>query len=124
MVEKQKNSICNVHSKEIDNLKDDYEKIQTEINKINTSLVILMDKVNPLFTTTNKITIILALLGYAFISISFINRVSTQTQDNNKDIILIKEDRELTNKKIDKIYELVSQTNIDVAVLKAEKNNK
>tara|TARA_Y100000758_G_C15871253_1_gene356773 strand:+ start:152 stop:526 length:375 start_codon:yes stop_codon:yes gene_type:complete len=88
----------------------------------------LLSQVKPVLTTSNKIVLLLAIIGYAIMSFKTLNNFDIRV-DNNKnnikhnsnEINKILSNQEKTSKKIDKIYDIVLETRTDVAVLKSDK---
>ncbi len=116
----------NQYKKEVD------DKLESQRNYFNKSISVLksdlLSQIKPVLTTSNKIVLLIAILGYAIMSFKTFNNVdirvdnNTNNIDHNKEeISRIIESSEKTSEKIDKIYDIVVATSIDVAVLKSDK---
>lgn len=111
------NHKCKVHTEELD---EEMGKMKADINLIKSKVDDILDKIKPTFTSGDKIKMIIFIVTYTFIAFSFIIRTENKTDRNAETIKELKIEKKETEQKIDKIYELVVQTNQDVAVLKSK----
>ena len=116
----------NQYKKEVD------DKLESQRNYFNKSISVLksdlLSQIKPVLTTSNKIVLLIAILGYAIMSFKTFNNVDIRVDNNTnniehnkEEISRIIESSEKTSEKIDKIYDIVVATSIDVAVLKSDK---
>ena len=107
-------------------------KLESQRNYFNKSISVLksdlLSQIKPVLTTSNKIVLLIAILGYAIMSFKTFNNVDIRVDNNTnniehnkEEISRIIESSEKTSEKIDKIYDIVVATSIDVAVLKSDK---
>jgi len=97
---------CDVHDKEIEQIKNDFQEFKVDVNSKIDELIEEVKK--PILTDTQWSRVVIGAVIYTVIVVLFIGNTSALSQENKKDIIEVKED-------YDTILEYLIEIKEDVA---------
>ena len=108
----KKKGMCDIHQKDIEELKDDLKAHKSEMYELIDDLKLeILEHMKPPITKGQMITIILAIATYISLSIGFVNENRQNIKVNANEVSNLKDYQRIENnnlnKKIDKIYDVL-----------------
>ena len=112
----QEFELCNVHAKELENMRENLKIHKSEIHDLLDDLRLdLLEYMKPPITKTQAITIMLALVGGITFSVGYVTENRQNIKINTTEIENVKEYQKIenanVNKKLDKIYDVLVDKN-------------